>query len=69
MFAHRLGRDRHIDVDVIMSWPLSKLYEHMAFYHTESDQFKESQKKSDEPMSFEEIIRRMELEGAVFKDE
>ncbi len=30
-----------MDVDVIMSWPLCKIYEYMAFYLTESEEFKE----------------------------
>jgi len=57
-----------MDVDVVINWPLKKLYEYMAYYHTQSDVFKETQ-KTNEPISFEEIIRRMEQEGAVFKDD
>ncbi len=49
-----------MDVDIIMAWPIKKLFEYMAFYRTESNDFKESQKK---PISFEEICKRMEKEG------
>ncbi len=34
----------------------------MAFYRTETEEFQENQKKG-EPISFEEICRRMEREG------
>lgn len=34
-FAYRLGDKLGIDVDIIMSWPVGKLYEYMAFYITQ----------------------------------
>ena len=39
-FAYQLGRDLHMDVDIIMSWPLKKIYEYMAFYITEDEDWK-----------------------------
>ncbi len=46
LFAYRLGRELHLDVDVIMSWQLDKIYEYMAFYMTEQDSFKEEYEES-----------------------
>lgn len=52
LFAYRLGRDLGIDVEVIMNWPLNKIYEYMAFYLTDSDEFKEEY--AEEQMTPEE---------------
>ncbi len=40
-FCYQLGRELHMDVDVIANWPLDKIHEYMAFYLTETDNFKE----------------------------
>ncbi len=69
LFAHRLGRDMHIDADVILSWPIDKIYRYMAFYITESEDFKKKQKFNNEPMSFEAICEMMDRDGALVKDE
>jgi hypothetical protein len=57
-----VGQDYGIDVDIVLSWPISKLYRYMAFYITESDKFKEDNKK-DKVLSFEEICQLMEKDG------
>ena len=62
LFAMRMGRDFGMDADIIMSWPLSKIYRYMAFYLTETDDFKKNLNK-DKVMSFEEIVRLMEKDG------
>lgn len=62
LFAFRMGRDYGIDADLIMKWPLSKIYRYMAFYLTESDDFKKKA-SNDKTMSFEEIVRLMEKDG------
>lgn len=54
-----------MDVDIILSWPMKKLYQYMAFYITETEEFKKKQKFSKEPMSFEEICTMMDREGAL----
>ncbi len=46
-FCYQLGRDLHMDVDIISAWSLSKLYEYMAFYVTETEKFKEQYKEDN----------------------
>jgi hypothetical protein len=58
-----------MDADIILAWPLKKIYRYMAFYITESDDFKKKQKFDSEPMSFEEICEMMDRDGALIKDE
>lgn len=45
--AFKLGRELHIDVDVIMSWSLNKIYEYVAFYRTENDEWAKEYKDSN----------------------
>jgi hypothetical protein len=63
--AHRIAREYGFDVDIVMTWSLTKFYEHLAFFYLESEAFKESQKT---PIEFDEIVKRMEQQGAKFKD-
>lgn len=44
-FAFRLGDKLGIDVDIIMSWPVRKLYEYMAFYITQDPDWVEKYKE------------------------
>lgn len=44
LFCHKLGRELGMDPDIIMTWSLSKIYENMAYYVTESDKFREDYK-------------------------
>jgi len=39
--AYKIGRDLHLDVDIIMRWPLSKFYEYVAFYITEDKEWQD----------------------------
>ncbi len=57
LFCYKLGRELHIDVDVIMSWPTRKIYEYMAFFRTETDEFKA--KIKEENMTPEERTAQM----------
>lgn len=41
LFAYKVGRELHKDVDEVMGWPLDKLYEYIAFYMTENESWKE----------------------------
>jgi hypothetical protein len=43
---------------------MKKIYQYMAFYITETDEFKTKQKFSKEPQSFEQICALMEKDGA-----
>jgi len=36
----------HMDVDIIMRWSLDKIYEHMAFYMSETPEWKEQYAES-----------------------
>lgn len=56
-FAYKLGRDLHMDVDIIMSWPVGKLYEYMAFYISEDSDWQEKYK--EEQMTPEERTKRL----------
>lgn len=46
-----------MDVDVIMSWPLHKIYEYMAFYISETDEFKE--RAEEDAMTPEQKTNRL----------
>lgn len=46
-FAYQLGRELHMDVDIILAWPLKKIYEYMAFYRTESESWKKEYEESN----------------------
>ncbi len=46
-----------MDVDVIMSWPLDKLYGYMAYYLTQSEDFKE--KIKDENLTPEQRTKQL----------
>lgn len=68
MFAYRMGRDYGIDAEVIMTWPLKKIYGYMSFYITETDKFKKADEK-DKVMSFDDIVKMMEADGVLHKNE
>lgn len=42
----QLSREMHMDVDIIMRWSLDKIYEHMAFYMSETPEWKEQYAES-----------------------
>lgn len=44
-FAYRLGDKLGLDVEVVMSWPVGKIYEYMAFYMTQNDEWLEKYKE------------------------
>lgn len=46
-----------MDIDVIMSWPLHKIHEYMAFYLSETEEFKE--KLKDEALTPEERTNQL----------
>ncbi len=48
----KIGRDIKKDVDEIAEWPVQKIYEYMAFWLTENEDFK--QKIKDESLTDEE---------------
>jgi hypothetical protein len=50
----------HFDIDVIMQWPLSKLYGYMSYYLTQTDEFKEKMRiESKRPMTSDEIANKL----------
>ncbi len=55
-----------MDIDIILAWPLKKIYGYMSYYRTQTEEFKKQQ-KSETPISFNEIVRLMERDGVVFK--
>lgn len=57
LMAYRIGREFGIDVDVVMRWPLAKLYEHMAFFVTETPEFQERYK--EQTMTEEQRMRQI----------
>jgi len=56
-FAYKLGDKLGLDVDIIMSWPVGKLYEYMAFYMTEDSEWLEKYK--EEQLTPEERTKRL----------
>lgn len=62
MYAHSLSREMGIDVDIVLEWPLKKLYRYMAYSIADSEAFKKRQNK-DKVISFDEIIDMFERDG------
>lgn len=44
-FCYRLSRDLGIDIDIILKWPVGKVYGYVAFYMTENPEWKEKMKE------------------------
>ncbi len=47
LFAYRIGDKLGMDVDIIMAWPLKKIYEYMAFYVSETPEWQEKYKEDN----------------------
>ena len=56
-FAYKLGDKLGLDVDIVMAWPVGKLYEYMAFYITQDPDWVEKYK--EEQMTPEERTKRL----------
>lgn len=57
LFAYKVGENLHMDVDVIMKWPLDKLYEYMAYYYSQTEEFQEEMK--DDAMTDEQRAKQI----------
>lgn len=59
----RIGKDAY----EIMKWPVTRIYEYIAFYQIEQDELNKvsnsTSKDSKTPISFEKLLEKMEKEG------